>query len=225
MGNGSGLDRGLSNPPDKTKTRLSQQYYSGSETSIFIGDIWVDDITSIDYNVQNTKTPIYGYGSQHFDFIPKGAILVAGALTINLREPNYLWLILDRYKRFNTLRDRTGISTSKRKEDQIDINFDNTFENDERANFDLFFKSKNPTRTAKDLRKKQKIKTGSKDNIIEEKFNHSAFNIVIGYGNKLDKETIGERLISVHLTGKGKSVRMDGRPIQESYTFIARQNY
>ena len=84
-----------------SKRAINDQYFSGAQASLFIGDTWVDDIVDINYRVMHNRQPVYGYGSQHFDFVPKGTILVQGEFTINFREPNYLWMILSRYKSFN----------------------------------------------------------------------------------------------------------------------------
>lgn len=68
-------------------------YYSGADCKVFYGDIWVDDIITIQWNVNQSKTPIYGYASQLFDAIAKGQLLVQGTLSIAFKEVGYLNLI------------------------------------------------------------------------------------------------------------------------------------
>lgn len=205
--------------------RLKRNYHSGSQTSLFIGDVWVDDISSLEYKTQSSKTPIYGYGSQHFDFVAAGSIIIVGSFTINFREPNYLWMILERYKRFNTLRTKSKIKEQGEQLSKVIVQDADISENDERANFDSFFSARDPQGMTKYLRDKQKILTGANDNQVKEKFNHDSFMIKVGYGVEFDTNTIGERIEGVHLTGKSKEIRIDGRPIQEAYTFIGRKNY
>ncbi|MCK9429440.1 MAG: hypothetical protein M0R17_05510 [Candidatus Omnitrophica bacterium] len=89
---------GSSNDPFSTPTRDNYQtypydYYSSSDCKIFLGDIWCDDIVSIQYNCSQSKTPIYGYASQNFDAIAKGQILVQGTLAIAFKEVGYLNVI------------------------------------------------------------------------------------------------------------------------------------
>lgn len=68
-------------------------YYSGADAKIFFGDIWVDDIVTIQFNVSQSKTPIYGYASQLYDAVAKGQVIVQGNLTISFKETGYLNII------------------------------------------------------------------------------------------------------------------------------------
>lgn len=68
-------------------------YYSGADCKVFFGDIWVDDIISINFSSTQNKTPIYGYASQYFDAIMRGQIIVQGSLTVAFKEVGYLNLI------------------------------------------------------------------------------------------------------------------------------------
>lgn len=76
-------------------------YYTGSQASIYIGDIWVDEITSIDYQLIQDRKPIYGYASTLYDDLSEGQVLVQGQFTINFKEAGYLWLVLNRYRTIN----------------------------------------------------------------------------------------------------------------------------
>lgn len=68
-------------------------YYSGADCKIFFGDIWVDDIVTVQWTAHQSKTPIYGYASQHYNAVAKGQILVQGTLSITFKETGYLNLI------------------------------------------------------------------------------------------------------------------------------------
>jgi len=70
--------------------RYPYDYYSGTDCKIFFGDIWVDDIVTIQYSINQTKTPIYGYASQNYDAVCKGQVLVQGTLSIAFKEVGYL---------------------------------------------------------------------------------------------------------------------------------------
>lgn len=73
------------------------EYFSSSSAAIYIGDVWVDEITSIEYVCRQNKTPIYGYASQLFDATSKGHVLVSGSFSINFKEQGYLWAVLKRW--------------------------------------------------------------------------------------------------------------------------------
>lgn len=116
---------GSSNDPFTTPTRDNAQtypydYFAGTDCKIFFGDIWVDDIVTIQYNVTQSKTPIYGYASQNFDAVARGQVLVEGTLAVSFKETGYLNIIqaqLEAQKR----RTETGIQSKIQKlsEDKI----------------------------------------------------------------------------------------------------------
>jgi len=68
-------------------------YFCGTDAKIFFGDIWVDDIITIQYNINQTKTPIYGYADQEFAAVALGNIIVQGTLAIAFKETGYLNVI------------------------------------------------------------------------------------------------------------------------------------
>lgn len=89
---------GSSKDPFTNPTRDNYQtypydFFSGSDAKVYLGDIYVEDIITIQYNVTQSKVPIYGYASQLFDAIAKGQVLVEGTLAINFKEVGYLNLI------------------------------------------------------------------------------------------------------------------------------------
>jgi len=77
------------------------EYFSGAQVSLYIGDIWVDEVTTLDYSIMQNRTPIYGYASTLWDDVTEGHVLVQGTFTVNFKEAGYLWLILKRYQGFH----------------------------------------------------------------------------------------------------------------------------
>jgi hypothetical protein len=74
-------------------------YFSGSQVAAYIGDVFVDEITAINFVVQQNRRPLYGYADQYFRGMSKGQILVQGQFSINFKEAGYMWLILNEYKK------------------------------------------------------------------------------------------------------------------------------
>lgn len=72
-------------------------YFSGSQCFLYIGDVWIDEVTSLRYQRTQNKQPIYGYASQLFDDVAAGQVLVQGQFTINYKEQGYLWAVLRRF--------------------------------------------------------------------------------------------------------------------------------
>ena len=81
--------------------QLQQNYeydhFAGSQISIYIGDVLLDEINRIEFSVQQTKRPIYGYASQYYDAMASGQVIVNGSFTVNFKEAGYMYLVLKRY--------------------------------------------------------------------------------------------------------------------------------
>lgn len=76
----------------------NNDYFSGAQVAIYIGDVLVDEITSFSVAVSQSKTPLYGYASRLYDGVSEGHVIVQGQFSINFKEAGYLWLILNRYR-------------------------------------------------------------------------------------------------------------------------------
>lgn len=73
-----------------------EEYFSGADVSIYFGDVWLDDLTSLSFGIQEVVRPIYGYASHTWDYVMRGSRQVAGRFTIAFREAGYLNnLVLD----------------------------------------------------------------------------------------------------------------------------------
>lgn len=82
-------------------------YFSGNSAVLYIGDVWVDEVNAYAFTVQQSKSPIYGYASQLFDDVSAGQVIVQGSFSVNFKEAGYLWLVLQRYKKFQDHVDQT----------------------------------------------------------------------------------------------------------------------
>lgn len=74
---------------------FSEEYFSGADVSIYFGDIWVDEVTAIEISVQENVQPIYGYASYTVDAWARGTRLVTGTFRINFKESYYLHAVLN----------------------------------------------------------------------------------------------------------------------------------
>ena len=83
-----------------------QEYFSGSQCVIYIGDVWIDEIVYLSYDVQQNKRPFYGYADSLFAATGRGRVLVQGQIGINFKEAGYLLAVLERYTRLK--RDYLG---------------------------------------------------------------------------------------------------------------------
>jgi hypothetical protein len=91
----NGQMRGDLGQPDKHDKRYNyntykEDYFSGAQCKVYFGDIWVDDVITIQYNTSQGKQPLYGYASQNFDAVAMGTVIGQGTLTIAFKEVGYL---------------------------------------------------------------------------------------------------------------------------------------
>lgn len=79
----------------------SIDYFSGAQVSVYIGHIWIDEVTSITYSVSQDRQPLYGYSDQLYRGLAMGQVLVRGQFSINFKEAGYLWVALNEYQKLN----------------------------------------------------------------------------------------------------------------------------
>jgi hypothetical protein len=73
-------------------------WFSGSQIGVMIGDVLIDGAVAISFNVEQTKTPVYGYANQYYTFLADGHVLVQGVLTIAFKEAGYLLWPIKRFQ-------------------------------------------------------------------------------------------------------------------------------
>lgn len=73
-------------------------WFSGSQIGVMIGDVLIDSAVALSFNVEQTKTPIYGYANQYYTFVADGHLLVSGVLTVAFKEAGYLLWPMQRWQ-------------------------------------------------------------------------------------------------------------------------------
>lgn len=208
------------------RTEINKEYFSGSQASIFIGDVWVDEIIDWQLSYGVPATPIYGYGDTFFSHAAQGRVLVQGNFTINFREPNYLLAILERYQYQKNLyldNNKYGFSVGdaeRRTPYTPEEKIQEMTYLDKRSALDAFFAGDNKQTTAASILTSSSLST--LDPRLVNDYARPLFDIKIGYGTVLDKDTIGEQIVGVKIIGKGKTIMANGEPVKESYSFFAK---
>lgn len=64
-----------------------EEYYSSTDTKIYIDDEQQQEIAYISYSLQEQLKPLYGYNSRTFDDIAVGSRIVTGTLKVHLNNP------------------------------------------------------------------------------------------------------------------------------------------
>lgn len=73
-----------------------KSYFSGANARVYFGDIWVEEMVSIQFGIDENVAPIYGFNSYMFDKVARGTRMVSGAFIINHTETDYINIILER---------------------------------------------------------------------------------------------------------------------------------
>ena len=218
-------------------------HYSGSNVSLYIGGVLIDEITSIQYRMEQQKRPIYGYASYHWDFVAKGTTIVTGNFTINFKEAGYLHIVLDHIKRNkapkspipsapNYMAGETTTSPIQRANIETIIKQGVTSDTSQ-AISDI---SALPDDKFEDIAEKFEDRIWGDDGSYElrdpvkvsEKLRRpdlmDHFDIHLAFGNLDDAASnhTARRIRHVELVGQSQLVEVSGEPIQEAYTFIAR---
>lgn len=97
-------------------------HFSGSQISIYIGDILVDDISSVQFTVTQSKRPIYGYASQYYSTVAPGQVIVEGMFTVPFKESDYILATLAQFQEKMVPISKT--SGSKQVEEDLILNVD-----------------------------------------------------------------------------------------------------
>lgn len=69
---------------------FSSEYFSAADVKLYFGDIWVDEVTTLNFQLQEEVMPIYGYNSYTFDAAARGKRLVQGSFGLNFTSVGYL---------------------------------------------------------------------------------------------------------------------------------------
>lgn len=72
-----------------------EAYFSGSDVNIYFGDVWVDDLTGLQFSLQENLKTVNGYQSYTWDAISRGERMVQGSFRIAFREAGYLHRTLE----------------------------------------------------------------------------------------------------------------------------------
>lgn len=228
--------------------RFGSEYFAGADIRIYFGDIWIDEVTSLQFTLQEQVAPIFGYASYTWDKVARGSRYIQGAFSINFKESYYLQQVLKSLSS-EVGSDNTGNTTgfnTKTWQSGLDIealmksnkqNFNDIADQFEES---LWGASKNKDMNA-DIKAREQdsyfypvFKTGvdAKGNPTyltdsQRNLTDNGFNILISYGplnenNGINTPETTHSLVGVQLTGVSQIIGGDGSPVQEQYTFIAK---
>lgn len=207
-------------------------YFSGAQAQIYIGGVLLDEVTTLQWNEHQSKIPLYGYASQYFDEMARGAIIVQGQFSINFIQPNYLYSVLQAI----TLNSETALESARKKviqeklqavlnshEEPQDANKANLRETinkmDERHNAGALFKYMNDAIWGPSKEEKITSAEGRVDHVDVNGFDIKVNFQLEGTGRPQCHQIIK----NVHILGGSRALVIDEQPVQEVYSFYARK--
>lgn len=71
------------------------EYFAGANVVVSVGDMPLLEAAGISYEARDSKTPIYGYSSRHYDAVAAGQVIIQGQILINYVHQDYLFKAID----------------------------------------------------------------------------------------------------------------------------------
>jgi hypothetical protein len=236
----------LEGPMESTKgfstvgKREYASYNSGADVRIYFGDLWVDEISEIEFGLHEQVAPIFGYASHTFDRVARGNRYVQGQFVINFKESGYLQTVI------NSLRSRSNEEPfdAERFKERIDSKGHREFHGVNHlsvealiSNFDTMAQGYEDALWGEDSDSSGLIKNRSKDTFFY-RDNHGesvshlkehGFNILLTYGENSADSSRGSKsaktsqtIMGVQLMDVQQRVDPSGTPVSEVYSFIAK---
>lgn len=223
--------------------RFPAEYFSGADTRIYFGEEWIDEITNLSFSLVENVQPIFGYASYTYDAVARGSRQIQGQFSINFKESYYLHFVTNRLEqKMKGLKEggTTGVSASEQQFNN-GITLEHLLSKAASDSTDSFEKYANMFEQSLWGATDNESTTYRTNNRSSESYffpesgrsnlSKDGFNIVILYGAYGDVATTknlestsrtAHTLVGVHLTGVSQIVDSSGSPVQEVYSFIAK---
>jgi hypothetical protein len=75
------------------------KYFTTTQARMYIGNLFIDELNTVQFAYQGNRVPIYGYCSEDMDAVGSGRRLVQGQILINFLSEGYLYTVLNEYQR------------------------------------------------------------------------------------------------------------------------------
>jgi hypothetical protein len=212
------------------------EYFSGANVVVEVEGQPLLECAGLSCSIRETKMPIYGYSSRHYDAVARGQVIVQGMMLINYVDNNYVFNALEYgLIQQGAIADfQSGIASSRF--DRLD---DALVENGSNMKEIISFIENDPTSPeAQRLISRVRdtiYKDAEQDFDINKRVERTVYNPHDSFGSFDIKATFGNRtsgngyngvtgflLSGVHITGRGIQIRIDEETIVEEVPFFAR---
>lgn len=87
----------------ETPQALLKRYYSSIDAELYFGNEYVEDVSDIQWSLEQQSLPIFGFNSYTADEIHVGSRLISGTFSIRFTSPNYLFKLLEEASKQNAI--------------------------------------------------------------------------------------------------------------------------
>jgi hypothetical protein len=205
-------------------------YYSGSSIGIYIGAALLTTVVGLEFSHSQSKMPIYGYASSLYDGVADGHVIVEGRLFSNFIQSQQLNAYISKAAKTSFANTGKATDTLTRLPGDFETNINHFSDVTSLTSAQIDEQKESIWGAISEGRSLSDVNfpsTESETISIARPDQHlQGFDIVIKYGapggtNLYTNSTV--RVIrDVHINGFGQSITVDGEPIIESYSFIAR---
>lgn len=208
------------------------QYFCGANVVVEIEGFPLLETAGLQYSITESKRPIYGYSSRHFDAVARGQVVVQGALIINYVNQDYLFRAIEQgLSNSGAIQSINTSTTAEEHQDQLaNIN------QSSRLGAELLLNYKDNAALSQAFKSKHWSVTPADD--PGSGFNSLLPNPHDSFGGMDIRVTFGERsssnqktgdtgliLTDVYFTGRGLPIQISEDVIVEEYPFFARNVY
>jgi peptidoglycan hydrolase-like protein with peptidoglycan-binding domain len=72
-----------------------EEYFTNADVFVYFNDLWIDEITGLQFELNELVTGIHGYSSNTWDYVARGKRTVQGSFRIAFKEAGYMYTVLD----------------------------------------------------------------------------------------------------------------------------------
>lgn len=220
------------------------EYFSGANVILELQGIPAEEVAGVSFSINETKIPLYGYSSRHFDAVGRGKVLVRGSLIVNFVHKNYLYAITQTGENVRGANSFVAPENIDLEKGRADLQLSKFLDKPEQREALIEAIFENPQAAAEYIpalqQKYWREGTGKFGQTLTDTIQSELVNVDFLNMHDLSKDmqikiTFGERAIwnsyngitglllsGVHFLGSGIPIQIDESVIVEEYQFIAR---
>ena len=204
------------------------EYFSGANVVLEIEGFPVLECAGIALSITESKRPVYGYSSRHFDAVARGQVIVQGSLLINYVHDEYMFRLVEQALIEQDI--LAGAVVKKPVKDEIKDSLGLPVRNNQLLN-ELVEDYQGNVAIAEAFKAKYWDRVPDKNEVynryvpnlhdsfggLDIKITYGARNLANNYSGKT-----GKLVQSVYFTGRSQSIQISEDVIVEEYPFFAR---